>query len=75
MHHLVEAIHQNCALVLNSKWVNGVNTPFKNGHNCYVVSDENDLAKLLNQNPDTTKITQNAKKLLIPHTEVDWIKN
>jgi len=71
----LEAIHQNCALVLNSKWVDGVKTPFKNGHNCYVVSDENELAKLLNSNPNTTNIVKNAKKLLTPHTQVDWTKN
>lgn len=71
----LEAIHQNCALVLNSKWVDGVSTPFKNGYNCFVVSDENGLAKLLSQNPDTSKIVKNAKKLLSSHIKVDWITN
>lgn len=68
----LEAIHQNCALVLNSKWIDGVNTPFKDGQNCYVVSDEKQLAKLLNSNPDTSKIVKNAKKLLEPHIKINW---
>uniref|UniRef100_A0A6C0JG55 Glycosyl transferase family 1 domain-containing protein n=1 Tax=viral metagenome TaxID=1070528 RepID=A0A6C0JG55_9ZZZZ len=68
----LEAIYQGCALVLNSKWVEGVSTPFKHGYNCFVVSNEKELANLLASNPDTRKITQNAKKLLDPHVKVDW---
>ena len=69
----LEAIYQDCALVLNSKWVEGVKTPFKNKFNCFVVSNEKELADLLSSNPDTTKITQNAKKLLEPHIDVNWV--
>ena len=63
----LEAIHMDCALVLNRKWVEGVKTPFKHGVNCYVVDDEEGLAKLLNSNPNTTQVVKNAKKLLRPH--------
>lgn len=68
----LEAIYQDCALVLNSKWVENVKTPFKNGVNCFVVSNEKELAQLLAKNPDTSKITKNAKKLLTPHLDVNW---
>ena len=68
----LEAIYQGCALILNSKWVEGVNTPFKDGYNCFVVSNENELASLLSKNPDTTSIVKNAKLLLKPHLDVNW---
>jgi len=64
----LEAIHMNCALVLNSKWTDGVKTPFKHGVNCYIVSNEDDLVKLLNSNINTDKVVQAAKKLLRNHT-------
>ena len=63
----LEAIHMDCALVLNKKWVEGVKTPFKHGENCYVVEDEHELAKLLKRNPDTSLVVKNAKKMLAPH--------
>ena len=63
----LEAIHMDCALVLNKKWVEGVKTPFKHEENCYVVEDEHELAKLLKRNPDTSQVVKNAKKMLVPH--------
>ena len=68
----LEAIYQDCALVLNSKWVDGVKTPFKHGYNCFVVSNSRELADLLKKNPDTSQIIKNAKLLLKPHLDVMW---
>ena len=63
----LEAIHMNCALVLNRKWTDNVKTPFKHGVNCYIVGDENELASLLKKNLNTEKVVKNAKKLLKEH--------
>ena len=63
----LEAIHMDCALVLNKKWVEGVKTPFKHGVNCYVVEDADGLHKLLKSNPNTKQVVANAKKMLTPH--------
>ena len=64
----LEAIDFNCALILHEDWVKNGITEFINGYNCFTVKDENDLVELLNNNPDTTKIVANAKKLLKKHT-------
>ena len=63
----LEAIYMDCALVLNSKWVAGIKTPFIHGLNCFVVSNSDELRELLNSNPDTKKIVKNAKTMLVPH--------
>lgn len=69
----LESIYQNVAIVINKKWVDGYDTPFKNGVNCYVVETPEDLARLIKQDPLTANITKNAKKILAPHIEIDWI--
>jgi len=64
----LEAIYMDCALILNKKWVDGVKTPFKDGYNCFIVSNKDELASLLKSNKNTKNICQNAKKMLNPHT-------
>ena len=49
----LEAIYMDCALVLSSKWVEGVKTPFRHGVNCFIVSSADELRELLRRNPDT----------------------
>lgn len=71
----LEAIHNDCALILHRKWIKDVDPKycdFREGYNCFAVENEMELAELLRGNPDTTKIVQNAKKLLHRHTEIDW---
>jgi hypothetical protein len=63
----LEAIHMNCALVLNKKWVANVKTPFKHGVNCFIVETPEELAEILKRNPNTKNIVRNAKKMLLPH--------
>lgn len=70
----LEAIYQECVLILNTKWVDGIaNTPFIDGYNCIVVSDENDLKKVMTDKKyNLEAIAQNAKELLDPHVHIDW---
>ena len=68
----LEAIYQNAVLVLNKKWVENCKTPFINGVNCFIIENEMDLAKIMNGDINTNKISANAKKLLMPHVDVVW---
>lgn len=70
----LEAIHQECALIMNEKWIEGYDTHFKEGVNCFVVSNGDELASLLEKNPDTKRIVKEAKKILQPHLDVSWPK-
>ena len=63
----LEAIYMNCALILNKRWTEGVKTPFKHGVNCFIVENEDELATILNKNPNTRNIVKNARKLLAVH--------
>ncbi len=76
----LEAIYHNCAIILNRQWIENVDTKyrdFKEGENCYAVSNAEELKELLNNvNIDTSKIVQNARKLLDRHINtVSWRKN
>ena len=73
----LEAIHNNTALIMNRKWIEGVDPKyrdFKEGYNCYAVSNGQELAEIINNsnNIDTMKIVSNAKKLMDRHIKVDW---
>ena len=68
----LEAIYQNCVLILNKKWVDNVETEFKHNHNCYVVEDAEELESLLKSNPPTENILKNARELLQPHINAEW---
>jgi hypothetical protein len=73
----LEAIHYGCALILHSKWIleNRKDNIFKPDYNCLVVDNEKELAELVqNKKLDTTKITDNARKILKAHAKVDWQK-
>lgn len=65
----LEAIDFGCALILHKDWVENKNSIFVPGVNCFAVSDEYELAELLNSDPDTATITHNAQKLLTPHLD------
>src|SRR5919198_2868193 len=73
----LEAIHHNAALIINRKWIEGVDSKycnFKEGYNCYAVSNGKELAEIIKnrKNIDTIKVISNAKKLLYRHINVDW---
>jgi hypothetical protein len=69
----LEAIYQECALVLNKKWVEGFDTVYVDGKNCFVVGDGDELAALLRRDPSVTKLNKEARKLLKPHIDVNWV--
>ncbi len=71
----LEAIHNNCALVVHRKWLNGViekHRDLEEDYNCFAVDDERELAQLIKANPNTDKLVSNAKKLMKRHIKVDW---
>lgn len=73
----LEAIHHGAALIINRKWIEALNPKycdFKEGYNCYAISDAQELAGIIknNKNIDTAKIVNNAKKLMDRHTNADW---
>jgi glycosyltransferase involved in cell wall biosynthesis len=70
----LEAIYQECILIINNKWVEDFETPFVNKKNCFVVSNGEELAELLKSNPSSSKILKEAMKILQPHIEVNWPK-
>ena len=77
----LDAIYHNCAMVLNRQWIENVNAKyrdFKEGENCYAVLDSEELNELLDnaESIDTSKIVQNARKLLDRHINNagDWNK-
>src|SRR5215217_6238143 len=75
----LDAIYHDCAIILNRQWIENVDAKyrdFKEGENCYAVSNAEELKELLDdaENIDTTKVVQNARKLLDRHTinASDW---
>ena len=69
----LEAIHQNCVLILSKDWMHNNLSIFENGVNCYFIDDEDHLAKLLTtKQKNHDKILRNSKKLLKPHIDVVW---
>ncbi len=76
----LDAIYHNCAVILNRQWIENVDAKyrdFKEGENCYAVSNAEELKEFLNnaKNIDTSRIVQNARKLLDRHINAgDWKK-
>ena len=71
----LEAIYQDCVLILHEEWTNK-GSLFVSGINCIVVSNEEDLAKVMNigipeELYDT--ILKNSKKIIEDHLNVDWL--
>lgn len=73
----LEAIHNDCALILHRKWIEGGDIrpeycDFKDGYNCFAVDNEAELAELIRRDPDPTKIVANSKALIQRHVDIDW---
>lgn len=73
----LEAIHNDCALILHKKWIEGGDigpeySDFKDGYNCFAVENEVELAELIRRDPDTSKVVANSKALIQRHINVDW---
>ena len=70
----LEAIYQDCALVLHKEWVEQGDT-FKDKYNCYVVGYTEDVGKEIADilmKPVDENILQNAKLLLKDHIDVNF---
>ena len=75
----LEAIHNDCALILHRNWIENVNPKycdFKEGYNCFAVENEKELADLIRKDPDTVTVVQNARKLMNRHISIksEWSK-
>ena len=65
----LNAIYHNCTIILNRQWIEKCDREygdFKEGENCYAVSNAGELKELLDdvKNIDVSKVIQNARKLL-----------
>ena len=70
----LEAIYQDCILILHNEWIQA-GTTFISGLNCIGVSDENELATFLQTGISKQKqatIRKNAKLILQEHLDVIW---
>ena len=67
----LEAIYNDCVLILHDDWIDkGI--LFIRGKNCLGCRDENDIASILNEDRDYTKLVKESKKILKKHIEVKW---
>ena len=65
----LEAIYEDCILILHNEWISK-GSLFKSGVNCLGVSNEEELASILNNDIDedlTNLILKNSKKILKDH--------
>ena len=70
----LEAIHNNCVLVLNNEWIKKGDL-FVSGTNCIGVSDETELAGFLETGLSTetwSQLLACSKDILADHTSVVW---
>ena len=70
----LEAIYQDCILVLHNEWINK-GTLFRSGYNCIGVSNEEELANFINKDLkliEREKIIMNSKKILEDHFKIQW---
>tara|TARA_Y100001970_G_C14002846_1_gene734314 strand:- start:3 stop:971 length:969 start_codon:yes stop_codon:yes gene_type:complete len=69
----LDAIYNNCILILNNNWINK-GSLFISGYNCYGVSNSDELIHILTNSTEieNNKIRNNAKLLLDKHTLVEW---
>ena len=73
----LEAIYHNAALIINRNWIESVDKKyqdFKEGYNCFAVSNGEELAEIIknSKNTDIEKVVKNSKKLLHRHINADW---
>ena len=72
----LEAIYQDCILILNKKWLVSNNNIFIHNYNCFIAENEEDIVNIITNNAslnlDFNKVLKNSKKLLGPHLNVKW---
>lgn len=70
----LEAIYQDCILILHNDWIDK-GSLFQSGVNCIGVSNEEELANIINNDIDeelSELILNNSKKIIEDHLSVDW---
>ena len=70
----LEAIYQDCILILHNDWINK-GSLFQSGVNCLGVSNEEELANIINNDIDvelSELILNNSKKIIEDHLSVHW---
>ena len=70
----LEAIYQDCILILHNEWINKGDL-FISGVNCIGVSNEEELATIINngvKKSERDKIIENSKKILTNHFAIQW---
>ena len=67
----LEAIYNDCILILHNDWINKDNI-FKNNYNCLSVSNENELRNILESDGTYDNIIKNSKEILKNNINVDW---
>jgi hypothetical protein len=69
----LEAIYNDCILILHNDWISQGDT-FQHNSNCLGVSNESEIKQILESDVNYDHIIENAKLLLIDHISVDWAK-
>jgi len=67
----LEAIYNNCILILHNDWINKSEL-FINNYNCLGVSNENDIKNILENNKTYNYISKNALKILEINNQYKW---
>lgn len=70
----LEAIYQDCILVLHNEWINKGDL-FISGVNCIGVSNEKELSDFINKGlkkSEKINIIKNSKKILEDHFKIQW---
>ena len=65
----LEAIYEDCILILNNEWISK-GSLFQSGVNCIGVSNEDELANIINNDIDddlSRLILKNSKKIVEDH--------
>ena len=71
----LEAIYQRNILILSNAWTSGLSSEFKHGVNCLIVENPEDIKMAIEGEEDIESILDNAEKLLIKHTQINWDLN
>ena len=69
---LLQAIYHDTALILNREWVDQPDSSWKEGVNCFAVSDHKELTELIESSPETQKVCKKARLLLTNHTKSEF---
>ena len=67
----LEAIYNNCVLILHNDWINKSDL-FINNYNCLGINNENDIKNIIENNENYNHIKENAKEILKINNNSEW---